>query len=127
VCSSRQQWRRECGSKQHACVRQLAAVAGGTITMDVRQPACMQQRAADAACVQQHAGAAACIRQHAAAAACVQQGAGVAGSMIAMGDSDGSGQPAAQLQWAGAVAAQRMAGRRQDHDGQRRWRWATVG
>jgi hypothetical protein len=40
-----------------------------------------------------------------------RQWAGAAGSMIAMGYSDDSGQPAAQLQWAAtAAAAQRTAG-----------------
>jgi hypothetical protein len=35
--------------------------------------------------------------------------------MIAMGDSDGSGQPAAQLQWAAAAAAgQRTAGQQKN-------------
>jgi hypothetical protein len=78
-------------------VRQQAAAAGGTIAMDGRQPACVRQRAADAACVRQRAVAAACMRQRAAAAACVLQQAGAASSTIAMGDSDGSGQLAAQL------------------------------
>jgi hypothetical protein len=118
ACSSRQQWRRGCGSEQCACVRQQAAAARGTIAMDGRQPACVRQQAADSACVQQRAAAAACMQQHAAAAACVRQRAGVAGSMIAMGDSDGCGQPAAQLQWAAVAVAQRMAGWRQDCDGQ---------
>jgi hypothetical protein len=82
-------------------VRQQGAAAKGMIVMDGRQPACVRQWAADAVCV----------RQHAAVAACVRQWAGAAGSMIAMGYSDGSGQPAAQLQWAAAAAAaQRMAG-----------------
>ncbi len=80
---------------------QQALVAGGMIAMDGRQPACMRQWSTDVACV----------RQHAAVAACVRQRAGAAGSTIAMGYSDGSDQPAAQLQWAAAVAAaQRMAG-----------------
>jgi hypothetical protein len=57
------------------------------------------------------------MQQHAAAAACVRQRAGAAGSMIEMGDSDGSSQPAAQLQWAVVAMAQRMAGRRQDRGG----------
>ncbi len=100
-----QQQRRGCGSEQRACVRQQAAAAGGMIAMDGRQPACLRQRAADAACMRQWAADAACVRQHAAAAACVRQRAGAASSMIAMGDSDGSGQPAAHLQWAAAVAA----------------------
>jgi hypothetical protein len=48
--------------------------------------------------------------------------------MIAMGYSDGSGQPAAQLQWAAAAAAaQRMAGRRKNRNEQRLRQWATVG
>jgi hypothetical protein len=51
------------------------------------------------------------MRQHAAAAACVRQQAEAAGSTIAMGYSDGSGQPVAQLRWAAAAAAaQRTAG-----------------
>ncbi len=78
-----QQWR-GCSSKQRACVRQQAAAAGGMIAMDGSQPACMRQWAADVVCMQQHA----------AAAACVPQRAGAAGSTIAMGYSDGSGQPA---------------------------------
>ena len=76
-------------------MRQQAAAAGGMIAMDGMQPACMQQWAADAAC----------MRQGAAAAACVRQRVGAAGSTIAMGYSDGSGQPAAQLRWAAAAAA----------------------
>jgi hypothetical protein len=36
----------------------------------------------------------------------VRQRAGAAGSMIAMGDSDGCGRPAAQLRWATVEAAQ---------------------
>ncbi len=119
ACSSRQQRRRGCGSKQHACVWQQAAAAGGMIAMDGRQLACMRQWAADAACMQQCAAA--------AAAACVQQRAGAAGSTIAMGDSDGCGQPAAQLHWAAAAAVQRTVGRWQDCHGQRRGRWATEG
>ncbi len=102
ACSSMQQRRRGCGSKQRACVRQQAAADGGMIAMDGRQPACVRQWAADAACMQQHA----------AAAACVQQRVGAAGSTIEMGYSDGSGQLMAQLRWAAAVAmAQRTAGR----------------
>ncbi len=83
-----QQRRRGCGSKQRACGRQQAAAAGGMIAMDGMQPACVRQQAVDVACMQQRA----------AAAVCVQQRVGSAGSMIAMGYSDGSGQPAAQLQ-----------------------------
>ncbi len=91
--------------QQCACVRQQAAVAGGMIAMDGMQPACVRQWAADAAC----------MRQRAAAAVCVRQWAGAAGSTIAMGYSDGSGQPAAQLRWAAAAAAaQRMVGRRKN-------------
>jgi hypothetical protein len=97
VCSSRQQQRRGCGSEQRACVRQQAVSAGGTITMDGRQPACVRQWAADAACMQQRAAVAACVQQRAAAAACVWQQAGAAGSMIAMGHSDGSSKPEAQM------------------------------
>jgi hypothetical protein len=125
ACSSRQQRRRGCSSKQRACVRQQAAAAGGMIAMDGRQPACVQQWAADAACIRQHAAAAACMRQHTAVAACVWQRAGAAGSTIAMGDSDGCGQPSAQLRWAAVAAAQRTAGRWQDWDGQRQRQWAT--
>jgi hypothetical protein len=45
-----------------------------------------------------------------------------------MGYSDGSGQPAAQLQWAAAaMAAQRMARWQKNHDQQQLWQWATVG
>jgi hypothetical protein len=111
ACSSRQQRRRGCGSKQRVCVRQQAAAARGRIAMDSRQPACMRQWAADAVCVGQRAAAAACVRQR----------AGAAGSMTAMGDSDGIGQPVAQLQLAAAAAAQRTAGRWQDCNGQ--WGW----
>ncbi len=105
ACSSRQQQRHGCGSKQRACVRQQAVAAGGTIGMDGRQPACVRQWAADAVCVQQRAAAAACVCQHAAAAACERQRAGAASSMIAMGDSDGCGQLSAQLRWVAAAAA----------------------
>ncbi len=111
ACSSMQQRRRGCSSKQHACVQQQAAVARGMIVMDGMQPACMQQWAADAVCMQQRAAAAACVRQR----------VGAAGSTIAMGYSDGSGQLAAQLQWAAmvvAVAVQRMAGRWKNCDEQ---------
>jgi hypothetical protein len=45
-----------------------------------------------------------------------------------MGDSDGSGQPVAQLQWAVAAAAvQRMAGQQKNRDEQQLRQWATVG
>ncbi len=112
-----QRWR-GCGSKQGACVRQQAAAAGEMITMDSMQPACVRQWAADAACLQQHAAVAACVRQQ----------AGAAGSTIAIGYSDSSGQPATQLQWAAAaVAAQRTAGQQKNCDEQRLRRWATVG
>jgi hypothetical protein len=114
VCSSRQQWRHGCGSKQRVCVRQQAVAARGTIAMDGRQPACVRKQAADVACVRQCAMAAAWVQQRAAVAACVRQRAGAAGSTIAMGDSDGSGQPVAQLRWVAAAAAQRTAGWRQD-------------
>jgi hypothetical protein len=78
----------------------------------------MWQWAADAAYVQQHAVAAACVRQQ----------AGVAGVTIAMGYSDGSGQPAAQLRWAAVAAVvQRMAGRQKNCDEQQLRGWATVG
>ncbi len=104
--------------QQAACERQQAAEAGGMIAMDGMQPECMRQWAADAACMQQHVVAAACVRQR----------AGAAGSTIAMGCSDGSGQPAAQLRWAVAAAvAQRTAGRRKNCDEQRLRQWATVG
>jgi hypothetical protein len=49
-----QRWH-ECGSKQHALVEPQAAVDGDMIAMDGRQPACVQQWAADVACVQQRA------------------------------------------------------------------------
>ncbi len=55
ACSSMQQWRRECGSKQRALVEPQAAADGDTIAMDGRQPACVQQQAADVVCVQQRA------------------------------------------------------------------------
>ncbi len=79
--------------QQAACV--CAAADGGSRGHDRNE----RQAAADAACVRQHAAAAACMRQHAAAATCVRQRAGEAGSTIAMGNSDGSGQSAAQLRW----------------------------
>jgi hypothetical protein len=48
--------------------------------------------------------------------------------MIAMGYSDGSGQPAAQLQWeAAAAAAQRTVGQQKNCNEQRLRQWATVG
>ncbi len=98
-----------CGSEQRACVRQQVAAAGGMIAMNGMQPACVRQWAVDAVCMQQRA----------AAAACVWQWAGVAGSMIAIGYSDGSGQPAAQLRWiAAAAAVQRRAGRQKNCDEQ---------
>ncbi len=50
-----QQRRHGCGSEQRALVELQAAAEGGMITMDGRQPACVQQRAADVACMQQHA------------------------------------------------------------------------
>ncbi len=46
---------RGCGSKQRALVERQAAVDGGTIAMDGRQPACMRQWAADVVCMQQRA------------------------------------------------------------------------
>jgi hypothetical protein len=98
ACSSRQQRQHWCGSKQPACVRQQAAAAGGTIAMDGRQPACVRQWAADVAFVRQRAAAAVYVQQRAATTACVRQQAGAAGSTIAIGDSDGCGQLAAQLQ-----------------------------
>ncbi len=105
-----QQRQRGCSNKQRGCVRQQAAAAGGMIAMDGMQPACVRQWAGDTACMQQRA----------VAAACVQQRAGAAGSTIAMGYSDGSSQPAAQLRWAvaAAAAAQRMVGRQKNHDEQ---------
>ncbi len=118
ACSSMQQRWHGCNSKQRACVRQQVAAAGGMIAIDGMQPACMRQWAADAVCMQQRA----------AAAACVQQRAGAAGSTIAMGYSDGSGQPAAQLRWAAAAAAvQRMAGRQKKCNEQQLQQLATVG
>ncbi len=105
--------------QQAACVCAAAGGGGrGMIAMDGIQPACMRQWAADATCMQQRA----------AAAACVQQRVGAAGSMIAMGYSHGSGQPAAQLRWAAAAAAaQRTAGWRKNCDEQQLQRLATVG
>ncbi len=102
ACSSRQQRRCGCGSKQRACVRQQAAAAGGTIAIDGRQPACVRQRAAVAACMQQHAAVAACVRQRAVALC-------VCGSR--------RGQPAARLQWETVMAA---ANRRHNCNG-RQW------
>ncbi len=74
--------------KQAACVCAAAGSSGRVNDCDGRHAASvMQQWAADAACMQQCAAVAACVRQR----------AGAAGSTIAMGYSDGSGQPAAQL------------------------------
>ncbi len=42
-----------CGSKQCALVEPQATADGGMIATDGRQPACMQQWAADVVCVQQ--------------------------------------------------------------------------
>ncbi len=118
MCSSMQQRWHGCVSEQRACVRQQAAAAGGMIAMDGMQPACVQQWAADAACMQQHAAVAACVRQR----------AGTVGSTIAKGYSDGSGQPAAQLQWAAAAAAaQRTVGGQKNTNEQRLHQLATVG
>ncbi len=55
MCSSMQQRRHGCGSKQHALVEPQAATDGGMIAMDGRQPVCVQQWAADVACMQQRA------------------------------------------------------------------------
>ncbi len=88
-----------------ACV--CAAAGGGGQGNDCkngRQTACVWQWAADLACVRQRAAASVCVRQQARAA----------GITIAMGDSNGSGQPAAQLKWVvmvAAAAAKRTAGR----------------
>jgi hypothetical protein len=112
-----QRWR-GCGSEQRACVRQQAAAAGGMIGMDSMQPACVRQWAVDAVCMGQRAAAAVCVRQQ----------AGAAGSTIAMGYSDGSGQPVAQLRWAAtAAAAQRTAGGQKNCDEQQLQGLATVG
>jgi hypothetical protein len=79
-----QQRGRGCGSKQCALVEPQAAADGGTITMDGRQPACVQQQAADVAFVQQRAAERrVCNRVH-------RQRVGAASSTIAMDDSDGS-------------------------------------
>jgi hypothetical protein len=51
ACSSMQQRRHGCGSKQHALVELQAVADGGTITMDGRQPVCVQQRAVDTVCM----------------------------------------------------------------------------
>ncbi len=76
---------------------------------------CNGQQAASVRVAVQWAADAACVGQRAVVAACVQQQAGVAGSTFAMGYSDGSGQPAAQLQWAAAAAvAQRTVGRQKN-------------
>jgi hypothetical protein len=106
-----------CGSRGQRPGAQSRWMAGNQCG---RQPACLQQQSADAVSMGQRAAAAACVRQRAAAAACVRQRAGAASNTITMGDSDGSGQPAAQLQWVVAAAAQRRAGWRQDSNGQRR-------
>ncbi len=106
--------------QQAACVCAAAGSGGqGNDCKDGRQPACVRQWAANEACMQQHAAASACVRQQ----------AGAAGSTIAMGDSNGSGQPAAQLRWAAAAtaaAAKRTAGWRKNCDEQPLRRWATV-
>ncbi len=94
--------------QQAVCVCAAAGSGGqGSDREDSRQPACMRQWAANEACVQQRAAVSACVRQQ----------AGAAGSMITMGDSNGSGQPAAQFQWAAAAAgaaAKRTAGRQKN-------------
>jgi hypothetical protein len=82
-----QQRRHGCGSKQHACVEPQAAVDGGTIAIDGRQPVCVRQWAADAACVQQCA-AERRVCDSVQQRRCEQVGA--ASSTIAMEDSDGS-------------------------------------
>ncbi len=103
-----------------ACVQQYAAAAVRVL----QRAACMCAAAGgggqgsdcknnrQTACVRQWAADLACVRRRAAASACVRQQAGAAGITIAMGDSNGSGQPAAQLKWAVAAAAvaKRMAG-----------------
>ncbi len=90
--------------QQAACVCAAAGGGGqGNDCKNSRQTACMRQWAADLACV----------RQRAAASACVWQQAGAAGITIAMGDSNGSGQPVTQLKWVAVAvaAAKRTAGR----------------
>ena len=91
--------------QQAACVCVAAGGGGqGNDRKDSRQPVCMRQWSANEAC----------MRQRAVASVCVRQQAGVAGSTIAMGDSNGSGQPATQLRWAAvavAAAAKRTVGR----------------
>jgi hypothetical protein len=107
--------------QQAVCVCAAAGGGGqGNDRKDSRQPACVQQWAANEACVQQRA----------AASACVWQRAGAAGSTIAMGDSNGSSQPAAQLRWAAAAVvavAKRTAGQRKNCNEQSLRRWAAVG
>ncbi len=107
-----------------ACV--CAAAGGGGQGNDCkigRQTACMRQWAADLACVWQRAAASACVRQR----------AGAAGITIAMGDSNGSGQPAAQLKWAAAaalVAKRRDSGKiamNNNYDDEQLWVKAGVG
>ena len=86
------------------CVCAAAGGGGqGNDRKDGRQPVCMRQWAANEAC----------MRQHAAASTCVRKRAGAAGSTIAMGDSNGSGQPVTQLKWVAVAvaAAKRTAGR----------------
>ncbi len=90
-----QQRRRGCGSKQRACVEPQAAVDGGTIAMDGRQPACMRQWAADTACVKQRA-AERCVCDS------VQRRRLVCGS--------GWEQPAARLQWKTVMMAATAGG-----------------
>ncbi len=88
--------------QQAACVCAAAGSSGqGNDRKNSRQTACMWQWAADLVCMQQRAAASACVRQR----------AGAAGIMIAMGDSNGSGQPAAQSKWAAAAAAAAAAKR----------------
>jgi hypothetical protein len=106
-----------------ACVQQYAAAAAWVW----QQAACVCAAAGGGGwgndCNRRHAASmcaavgsgAGCMRQRAAAAVCVWQRAGAAGSTIAMGYSDGSGQPVAQLRWAAAVVAvQRTAGRQKN-------------
>ncbi len=90
ACSSMQQRRRRCNSKQRALVEPQVAADGGRITMDGRQPACVQQQAADAGCMHQREA-----ERH------------VCNNMQRQRCVCGSGweQPAAWLQWKTVMAA----------------------
>jgi hypothetical protein len=103
--------------QQAVCVCAAAGCGGRGDDCDGRRAASV--RAAVGSGCSVHATV--CMRQCAAVAACLRQQAGAASSTIAMGYSDGSGQPVAQLRWAAAAraAAQRIAGQRKNCNEQR--------